>query len=115
MKKQKKILIIDDEKDICFLMESFFKKNNNSVEIAYTLKDGMEKMSTFCADVLFLDNNLSDGYGWGESKYFFGINPLLRLYLMSGYNSNIPTDIPGKDYIILPKPITFEDLGKLLL
>lgn len=115
MKKQKKILIIDDEKDLCFLMESFLKKNNHSVEIAYTLMDGMERMKTFCADVLFLDNNLPDGNGWEKSKYFFEINPLLKLYLMTGYHSHIPSDIPGKDFIVLPKPITFADLGKLIL
>ena len=32
MKKQKKILIVDDEQDLCFLMESFFTKNNQTVQ-----------------------------------------------------------------------------------
>jgi DNA-binding NtrC family response regulator len=115
MKKQKNILIIDDEEDLCFLMESFFKKNNHTIAIAHSLKEGMEKMKTLCSDVLFLDNNLPDGNGWAKSNYFFGINPSLRLYLMSGYQSQVPNDIPGKDYIILPKPINFKDLGKLIL
>jgi len=115
MKKQKKILIVDDEQDLCFLMESFFTKNNNSVKIAHTLKEGMEMMETFSPDVLFLDNNLPDGNGWEKSNYFFSINPSLRLYLMSGYNVHIPNNIPGKDFVILPKPITFEDLNKLIL
>jgi hypothetical protein len=28
---------------------------------------------------------------------------------------HIPNNIPGKDFVILPKPITFEDLNKLIL
>jgi DNA-binding NtrC family response regulator len=113
MIKQKKILIIDDEIDLCYLMESFFKKNNQLVAISHTLKVGMELMNSFLPDVLFLDNNLPDGTGWLQSNYFFEINPLLKLYLMSGYHSQIPNDIPGKDFTVLPKPISFTDLSKL--
>jgi DNA-binding NtrC family response regulator len=115
MINQKKILIVDDEVDLCYLMESYFKKDNHEVFIAHTLKNGKNLMEEVIPDILFLDNNLPDGIGWANADFFFDINPSLRLYLMSGYHPQIPQNIPNKDFTILPKPISFQDLGKLLL
>lgn len=115
MTNPKKILIIDDEVDLCYLMESYFKKDNHQVFIAHSLTNGKDLMEKIIPDILFLDNNLPDGVGWAHANYFFEKNPTLRLYLMSGYHPQVPQNIPNKDFTILPKPISFNDLGKLLL
>lgn len=106
---QKKILIIDDEPDLCLLMKSYFVRKNYDVYSAATLQEGLVKMEEVLPDILFLDNNLPDGIGWTRVESFLHVNPSLRLFLMSGYPPTFPS-IPGFSYEVLIKPISFADL-----
>jgi DNA-binding response OmpR family regulator len=105
---EKKILIIDDEMDLCILMKNYFIKKDFSVFYAHSLKDGMKLMEEIVPDILFLDNNLPDGIGWSRSEFFFSINPSLHLILMSGFQPNLPT--LEKRFDVIYKPISFSDL-----
>ncbi len=105
----KKILIIDDEIDLCILMKNYLVHKEFRVYYAHTLMDGMKIMQEEVPDILFLDNNLPDGTGWSKSSFFFSVNPELDLYLMSGYQPNLP-DLPGTAYNVIHKPISFSDL-----
>jgi two-component system OmpR family response regulator len=58
-----KILIIDDETDICFLLASMLKKKGFEVSFVNTLSDGLPQVSAIQPAVLFLDINLPDGSG----------------------------------------------------
>jgi DNA-binding response OmpR family regulator len=106
---KKKILIIDDESDLCLLMKSYFVRKNYDVYSAATLQEGLIKMEEVLPDILFLDNNLPDGIGWTKVESFLHVNPSLRLFLMSGYPPTFP-NIPGFSYEVLIKPISFADL-----
>lgn len=112
MTNKKKILIIDDEPDLCLLMKSYFIKKNYEVHSASTLQEGLDQMKKLSPDILFLDNNLPDGLGWHKVESFLHVNPSLRLFLMSGYPPTFP-DIPGFSYEVLIKPISFADLEVL--
>ena len=109
MTNKKKILIIDDEPDLCLLMKSYFIKKDYEVVTASTLQDGLTQMKAFTPDILFLDNNLPDGIGWSKVESFLHVNPALRLFLMSGFPPTFP-NIPGFSYEVLIKPISFADL-----
>lgn len=109
MTNKKKILIIDDETDLCLLMTSYFIKKNYDVHSAASLQEGLSKMQQLLPDILFLDNNLPDGIGWNKVESFLHVNPSLRLFLMSGYPPTFP-NIPGFSYEVLIKPISFSDL-----
>ncbi len=109
MANKKKILIIDDEPDLCLLMTSYFVKKDYDVHSAATLQAGLDQMQQLVPDILFLDNNLPDGIGWSKVEHFLHVNPSLRLFLMSGYPPTFP-NIPGFSYEVLIKPISFADL-----
>lgn len=109
MTNKKKILIVDDEPDLCLLLKSYFVNKNYEVASASTLHEGMQQMQQFHPDILFLDNNLPDGIGWSQVERFLQVNPTLRLFLMSGYPPTFP-DLPGFSYEVLIKPISFSDL-----
>lgn len=105
----KKILIIDDEEDLCILMKNYLVNRNYKVYYAHTLKEGMDMMDEIMADIVFLDNNLPDGTGWSEAGFFLDSNPSLELYLMSGYQPQLPDGYADRVNVI-PKPISFSDL-----
>ena len=109
--KNKKILVIDDEKDFGFLMKSFFAPKNYEVYLAYTLEDGMRMLEEQQPDVIFLDNNLPDGLGWGKTEYILIHHPLAKLNLISALN--VPKT-SASTFRILEKPLKFEELKKIM-
>ncbi len=56
-------LIIDDERDICFLLSNILRNNNVDVNYVNTLGDGKIYLQNHEPAVLFLDNHLPDGLG----------------------------------------------------
>jgi two-component system OmpR family response regulator len=114
MVKPKKILIIDDEEDYCLLMGNFFERNNCEVHIAHTLGDGIKILSHLQPDIIFLDNNLPDGFGWLHAKQIARQFPSVHVHLISAYE-NDDFELPSKDqFNIWEKPISFAKLEAVL-
>jgi DNA-binding response OmpR family regulator len=58
-----KILIIDDEKDLCDLVQLIFKDENFEIDYAVSLKEGKMKWMDESPPIVLLDQNLPDGAG----------------------------------------------------
>jgi len=106
-------MIIDDEVDLCLLMKNYLVHRQYTVHYALTLKEGIDMLDSFQPDILFLDNNLPDGIGWNKAKEIMNHHPRLSLYLMSGYQPNVPDDLPTDKFKVIQKPISFADLDFL--
>ena len=61
MSKGFKILIIDDEKELCELIQLILKDENYQVDCAYNLKEGKKKWVNLQPSILILDYHLPDG------------------------------------------------------
>ncbi len=59
-----KILVVDDEKNICELLSIYLKKDNYEVECAYEGHQALEKIATFVPDLVLLDIMLPGLDGW---------------------------------------------------
>ena len=66
----KKVLIIDDEADIRFLLKRALVSHNYSVVEAENLKKGLELYDQTKPDIIILDVNLPDGNGIYYAKKF---------------------------------------------
>src|SRR5688572_715717 len=109
----RKVLIIDDELDLCHLMKSFLQSLGFKVYTAYTWTEGLQTIRTVSPEVIFLDNNLPDAFGWDHIDEIQQIVPSCQITLMSGFkNSN---DLkPNHNVHILDKPISLPKLSKHL-
>lgn len=58
-----KVLIVDDELDICYLLSGMLKQRNFLTGFVNTLSDAANALQTDTPSLLFLDNHLPDGYG----------------------------------------------------
>lgn len=112
MGTQKKILIIDDEEDLCMLIKGYFLKNKHDVYIANTLQEGMSKVRSLSPDIIFLDNNLPDGTGWSIAAQIANEAPHASINLISAYHPVIPEMPANVNYRIIEKPIKIIDLER---
>lgn len=111
----KRVLIVDDEIDLCMLIKNYLSKRNYEVYTAHTLSDGFRKLDSFSPDVLLLDNNLPDGMGWKEAENIHRRFPNMHITLISAYQT--PKDFKNAFNMainVLEKPISLNDIEKYL-
>jgi CheY-like chemotaxis protein len=58
-----KVLIVDDELDICYLLSGMLKQRNLRTSFVNSLSDAVIALQTDTPTILFLDNHLPDGFG----------------------------------------------------
>jgi CheY-like chemotaxis protein len=110
--KNRKVLIIDDEVDFGMLMKRFFSQKNYDVFVAYNIADGMKLLEEHRPDIIFLDNNLPDGYGWDKTEFILANYPLIQLNLISALN--VPKT-SASAFRILEKQMLLKELPKMFV
>lgn len=58
-----KVLIVDDELDICYLLSGMLKQRNFHTGFVNTLTDAKTALKIDTPSLIFLDNHLPDGFG----------------------------------------------------
>jgi len=107
---RKKVLIIDDEVDLCLLMKAYFLRKSYEVYIAHTLSDGMKRLDQIVPDYLFIDYNLPDGLGWERLPEMYQKFPHTHFHLISAFRPTMPDDLDGSKLTIWEKPISLKAL-----
>ncbi len=110
MSDGKKILIIDDETDLCLLLKEYFLRKKYEVTISHSLSEGKDFLNKNTPDILFLDNNLPDGIGWPEAPSISATYPATYIVLVSAFHPSLPVMPPNAKYRVIEKPITMADL-----
>lgn len=113
MQQGKKVLIIDDEIDLCLLLKSYFLRKDYEVYVSHTLTTGIQQLNESIPDILFIDNNLPDGTGWEVVPSIAVKYPEISFYLLSAFHPTPPKmPLPATCHII-EKPVSFSELDKL--
>lgn len=103
---QKKILIIDDDPDLCVLLSKFLEKNGYAVDTAYSGSKGIEKIKVERADLVICDYRLGDKEGKDVLIQIKKIDTSIKVLIITGY-SDIKTAVDviklgAYDYITKP-------------
>jgi DNA-binding NtrC family response regulator len=105
------VLVIDDEIDFYLLIKDYLGQRDYQVFAAHSLADGMRMLEERQYDVLLLDNNLPDGFGWKQAPEIQKRYPKLRITLISAYESIfLVTSLDGVPFRIMEKPVSLETL-----
>lgn len=109
---RRKVLIIDDEIDLCHLLKSYFLRKGYEVYLSHTLEQGLAFLKTLKPDILFLDNNLPDGVGWNAAPEIASQLPATHINLISAFHPIKPSMPEGARFSVIEKPISLTDLDK---
>ena len=82
----KKIVVVDDEADICFLLKRFLSKNDFIVETAQNGKDGLALIDSISPDLVMTDFRLGDITGTELLTTIKSKRPNLPVLIITGYS-----------------------------
>ena len=100
----KKLVVIDDEQDFCTLVEMYCNRKGIECKFANTLLQGMQLVEAFLPDVVILDNNLPDGYGWTKVDFLLNTYPNINLNLITAKKA---IDKTSSEYASYDKRVSF--------
>jgi len=103
---RKKILIIDDDLDLCTLLGRFLSKNGYDIDMAHSGAKGIAKFMEQKFDMVICDYRLGDMEGIKVLTALRKENPAIKVLMITGY-SDIKTAVEviklgAFDYIVKP-------------
>jgi len=108
----KKVLIIDDEIDLCMLLKGYFLRKQYEVQVSHSYHEGLEMLKQVSPDIVFIDNNLPDGAGWEAVPGMAEAHPDMFICMVSAFHPHVPKMPDGARYTVIEKPISLNDLDK---
>lgn len=109
--KTKKVLIIEDEGDMCLLLNILLNGKEMELEHVKNLAAAQTYLEEKQPAVVILDNKLPDGFGIDFIGFIKKNYPAIRIIMISGYDASAE-DVAlenGAD-IFLQKPFTRDQL-----
>ena len=108
-----KILIIDDEEDLCFLLCSMLKAQGYECTAYYTLAQGLEGIRAQQPQWVIIDNDLPDGRGWEQTDNILEEIPEVEVIKISANPDSHKTH-QQKNVHYLIKPIHVNSITDLI-
>ncbi|MEJ7646324.1 MAG: sigma-54 dependent transcriptional regulator [Chryseolinea sp.] len=81
-----KLLIIDDDKDICLVLSKFLAKNNYSVDVAHKGEDGLQLLRNTQYSAILCDYRLPDHTGVEMLRKIKLLQPTVAVIIITGYS-----------------------------
>lgn len=82
----KKLLIIDDDMDMCLLLERFFTRHQFEVKLTHSGKKGLEELERYRPDAILCDFRLGDTDGKELLIQIKQITPEVPVIIITGYS-----------------------------
>ena len=103
-----KILIVDDEMDICYLLSGILRRKNFTTHYVNSLSDAEAALKKEIPSLVFLDNHLPDGFGMDFIHFIKEHYPSIKVVMVTAHDT--PGDrqqafAEGADFFI-GKPFT---------
>ena len=113
-------LIVDDEKDICFLLSKILRQKNIKLLQANSLSEAEQIIEKETVPVIFLDNHLPDGLGLNNIKKLKIKAPKSKIIMITAHDNasdRKKAQEEGVDYFIgkpFTKELIFSTLEKIV-
>jgi two-component system, OmpR family, response regulator len=82
-----KVLVVDDEPDVCYLFSRILLKRNLKTGYASNLAEATESIEAEIPSLVFLDNSLPDGQGIDFIPYLKQHYPRTRIVVVTANDS----------------------------
>ncbi len=116
LSKTLNILIVEDEGDICLILNLMLKKNDVEIEHVNTLAKAETFLKEQTPQIIIMDNQLPDGLGIDYIKKIKTDYPALKIIMITGNaaDSDKENALQNGADIFLAKPFTKEQIQDAL-
>jgi len=115
-KQPKKVLIVEDEGDMCLLLNIILTGKNLELDHVKNLAAAKEYLQNETPSIVILDNKLPDGFGVDHIPFIKKSHPSTRIIMISGFDG-AAKDVAienGAD-VFLEKPFNKEQLFSAIM
>ena len=110
-KQAKKIFIVEDEGDMCLLLNIMLQEKEIKIDHAKTIAAAQEYLEKEHPSIIILDNKLPDGFGVDFVSFIKKNYPETKVVMISGYAATTKdTALENGADVFLEKPFTREQL-----
>lgn len=109
-----KVLVVDDEVEICLLVTQYLKKLGYDVSYSLSITEGLQKIASATYDLIFVDLNLSDGSGYDLIKALRESKSDSKVIVISAYDSEKAKALQKGATLFLAKPFTKKSIDESL-
>ena len=110
--KATKILIVEDEGEICLALNLILNGDNMELDHVKNLLDAEEYLEKEQPSLIILDNRLPDGFGVDFISYLKKKYPSIRIIMMSGFGSVKDVALANGADLFLEKPFGMQQLSQ---
>jgi two-component system, OmpR family, response regulator len=106
--RKARVLIIEDETDICYLLSNILKAKDMETSFVTSLRSAHESLRLFKPDIVFIDNHLPDGFGMDYIPFMKRNFPASKVVMLTAYDTPSEKNLAihrGAD-MFLGKPFT---------
>lgn len=87
-KQPRKVLIVEDEGDMCLLLNIMLNSEEMELDHVKTLATAEEYLQKESPSVVIMDNKLPDGFGIDFISHIKKNYPSIRIIMISGYDGS---------------------------
>ncbi len=115
-KKAQKVLIIEDERDMCLLLNVLLSGKEMELDHVNSLLAADEYLQNEQPSVIILDNKLPDGYGVDFITYIKEKYPSIKIIMISGFDASVrDVALENGAEVYLEKPFTKEQIYESIM
>lgn len=105
-------LVVDDEKDVCFLLTGILKNKNLQANCVHSITEARKVLLSENPSIIFLDNHLPDGFGMNFIEEIREMKPNAKIVMITAHDTMTDKEkahLKGVDHFI-GKPFTRENI-----
>jgi two-component system OmpR family response regulator len=108
MTDNNKVLIVDDELDICYLLSGMLRQRNFQTGFVNSISEAATALQTNAPSLLFLDNHLPDGFGLEFIPFVKKNYPEIKIIMITAHDGAVERKkaYDGGVDLFIAKPLT---------
>jgi two-component system OmpR family response regulator len=108
MTDNNKVLIVDDELDICYLLSGMLRQRNFQTGFVNSISEAAAALRENAPSLLFLDNHLPDGFGLEFIPYVKKNYPEIKVVMITAHDGAVERKkaYDGGVDLFIAKPLT---------
>jgi CheY-like chemotaxis protein len=108
MTDNNKVLIVDDELDICYLLSGMLKQRNFQTGFVNSISEAATALRENAPSLLFLDNHLPDGFGLEFIPFVKKNYPEIKIIMITAHDGAVERKkaYDGGVDLFIAKPLT---------